>query len=160
MIKVSFKKKIYAIPTRWSELNQIQFMGVSEAMERFESGNCDFEEFKIMTTVAILQLNTKRMRPTDALYENLFRISEKLDFPYTIEEKHDSREVSLRVILDRQILPQIYDYQGYEFSCRNGMAETSMSAERYVDAISLMQLYSKKRSDIVLDRLTAVLRIV
>ncbi len=84
MIKVSFKKKIYAIPTRWSELNQIQFMGVSEAMERFESGNCDFEEFKIMTTVAILQLNTKRMRPTDALYENLFRISEKLDFPYTI----------------------------------------------------------------------------
>ncbi|MEZ3418932.1 MAG: hypothetical protein K1V99_06105 [Bacteroidales bacterium] len=157
MIKVSFKNKIYAIPTRWSELNQIQFMGVSEAMERFESGNCDFEEFKIMTTVAILQLNTKIMRPTDALYENLFRISEKLDFPYTIEEKHDSREVSLRVILDRQILPQIYDYQGYEFSCRDGMAETSMSAERYVDAISLMQLYSKKRSDIVLDRLTAVL---
>lgn len=156
MMKVRLHKT-YDMATRWSELEPDQFIGLAGAIERFELGACNFEEFKIATVAAILRIDLRKTKVTDTLAENFFRIAERLTFPYTIEEKKDRREVHFNIILDRQMVPEIGKYSGYTFKCEYGLADTNLCAEQYVDAISLMQLYSRGHDPQVLDRLVAVL---
>ena len=104
MMKVRLHKT-YDMATRWSELEPDQFIGLAGAIERFELGTCNFEEFKIATVAAILRIDIRKTKVTDTLAENFFRIAERLTFPYTIEEKKDRREVHFNIILDRKRLP-------------------------------------------------------
>ena len=156
MMKIRLNKT-YEVPTKWSELETDQFVSLSEAIERFELGTCSFDEFKIATVAAILRIDMRKTRLTDTLAENFFRIAEQLTFPYTVTDIDNRKEGNFKIVLDRQMVPEIDRYYGYRFSCRFGIADTDMTAEQYVDAISLMQLYVRNHDEPVLDRLVSVL---
>lgn len=156
MITLTLKKS-RQVPNRWHELNEAQFVRLAGAIADFEAGTTNFEQFKVMTVAAILDLKVDRLKMTDTLFENLFRISEQLDFPYRLHEKEDRKEVEFRICINRQMQPKVKYNQGYVFTVDSGMIETSIVAEQYVDAISVMKLYSSDHSEQALDMLVKVL---
>lgn len=150
-------RKTRQVPNRWHELDEAQFVRLSGAIADFEAGLTTFEQFKVMTVAAILDLKVNRLKMTDTLFENLFRISEQLDFPYRILEKEDRKEVEFRICVNRQMMPKVKQNKGYVFTVDSGMIETSIVSEQYVDALSVMKLYSSDHSEQALDMLVKVL---
>ena len=150
-------QKTRQVPNRWHELDEAQFVRLSGAIADFEAGVTTFEQFKVMTVAAILDLKVNRLKMTDTLFENLFRISEQLDFPYRILEKEDRKEVEFRICVNKQMVPKVKQNNGYVFTVDSGMIETSIVAEQYVDALSVMKLYSSDRSEQALNMLAKVL---
>ena len=150
-------RKTRQVPNRWHELDEAQFVRLSGAIADFEAGVTTFEQFKVMTVAAILDLKVNRLKMTDTLFENLFRISEQLDFPYRILEKEDRKEVEFRICVNRQMMPKVKQNKGYVFTVDSGMIETSIVSEQYVDALSVMKLYSSDHSEQTLDMLVKVL---
>lgn len=150
-------RKTRQVPNRWHELDEAQFVRLSGAIADFEAGVTTFEQFKVMTVAAILDLKVNRLKITDTLFENLFRISEQLDFPYRILEKEDRKEVEFRICVNRQMMPKVKQNKGYVFTVDSGMIETSIVSEQYVDAISVMKLYSSDHSEQTLDMLVKIL---
>ncbi len=150
-------RKTRQVPNRWHELDEAQFVRLSGAIADFEAGVTTFEQFKVMTVAAILDLKVNRLKMTDTLFENLFRISEQLDFPYRILEKEDRKEVEFRICVNRQMVPKVKQNKGYVFTVDSGMIETSIVSEQYVDALSVMKLYSSDHSEQALDMLVKVL---
>lgn len=149
--------KTRQVPNRWHELDEAQFVRLSGAIADFEAGVTTFEQFKVMTIAAILDLKVNRLKMTDTLFENLFRISEQLDFPYRILEKEDRKEVEFRICVNRQMMPKVKQNKGYVFTVDSGMIETSIVSEQYVDALAVMKLYSSDHSEQALDMLVKVL---
>ena len=135
----------------------MKLVRLSGAIADFEAGVTTFEQFKVMTVAAILDLKVNRLKMTDTLFENLFRISEQLDFPYRILEKEDRKEVEFRICVNRQMMPKVKQNKGYVFTVDSGMIETSIVSEQYVDALSVMKLYSSDHSEQTLDMLVKVL---
>ena len=150
-------RKTRQVPNRWHELDEAQFVRLSGAIADFEAGVTTFEQFKVMTVAAILDLKVNRLKMTDTLFENLFRISEQLDFPYRILEKDNRKEVEFRICVNRQMMPKVKQNKGYVFTVDSGMIETSIVSEQYVDALSVMKLYSSDHSEQALDMLVKVL---
>lgn len=150
-------KKSRQVPNRWHELNEEQFVRLAGVISDFEKGVTNFEQFKVMTVAAILDLKVNKLKMTETLFENLFRISEQLDFPYKIREKEDHKEVEFRICVNRQMQPKVKQNHGYVFNVDSGMIETSIVSEQYVDAISVMKLYSSDHSDQALDMLVKIL---
>ena len=150
-------RKTRQIPNRWHELNEAQFVRLCGAIADFETGLTTFEQFKVMSVAAILDLKITRLKMTETLYENLFRISEQLDFPYKIHTRDDRKEVEFRICINRQMQPVVKQNKGYVFNVDSGMIETSIVSEQYVDAISVMKLYSSERSEQALDMLVKIL---
>lgn len=150
-------KKSRQVPNRWHELNEDQFARLAGVIADFEAGTTNFEQFKFMTVAAILDLKVDRLKMTDTLFENLFRISEQLDFPYTIHEKEDHKEVEFKICINRQMQPKVKQNKGYVFTVNSGMIETSIVSEQYVDAISVMKLYASDHSEQALDMLVKIL---
>ena len=150
-------KKTRQVPNRWHELSEEQFVRLAGVIADFEAGITNFEQFKVMTAAAILDLKIDRLKMSDTLFENLFRISEQLDFPYRLHEKEDRKEVEFRICINRQMQPKVKQNKGYVFTVDSGMIETSIVSEQYVDAISVMKLYSSDHSEQALDMLVKVL---
>ena len=150
-------KKTRQVPNRWHELNEEQFVRLAGAIADFEAGTTNFEQFKVMTVAAILDLKVDRLKMSETLFENLFRISEQLDFPYLMHEKEDRKEVEFRICINRQMQPKVKQNKGYVFTVDSGMIETSIVSEQYVDALSVMKLYSSDHSEQTLDMLVKVL---
>ncbi len=156
MLTVKFKKT-YEIPSRWHELDNVRFISLCAALHRFESGKTEFDRFRLEVVAALLKISLRNMKITDTLTENFFRISEQLTFPYTIIDDGNRRTVNFSIILDRQMVPSASRRSGYIFSLKDGMVDTSLTAEQYVDAVSLMQLYSSDPKPSILNQLFAVL---
>lgn len=150
-------RKARQVPNRWHELDDAQFVRLSGAIADFEAGVTTFDQFKVMIVAAILDLKVNRLKMTDTLFENLFRISEQLDFPYRILEKEDRKEVEFRICVNRQMMPKVKQNKGYVFTVDSGMIETSIVSEQYVDALSVVKLYSSDHSEQTLDMLVKVL---
>lgn len=150
-------RKTRQVPNRWHELDEAQFVRLSGAIADFEAGVTTFEQFKVMTVAAILDLKVNKLKMTDTLFENLFRISEQLDFPYRILEKEERKEVEFRICVNRQMMPKVKQNKGYVFTVDSGMIETSIVSEQYVDALSVMKLYSSDHSEQALDMLVKIL---
>lgn len=155
MLTIELKSR-YNVPCRWSELDRKQFTAAASAMLAFESGKIDFDSLRLRIVEAAMGLNLKRMKVSDELCENLFRISENLDF-YRIGESDGRRTLEADIVLHENKLPKIGKWRGYIFSLKEGVVDTNLTAERYVDAISLLSHYSKTRSSEALDRLAATL---
>lgn len=156
MITLKLKKTRH-VPNRWNELSEDQFVRLAGAIADFENGTTNFEQFKVMSVAAILDLKINRLKMTDTLYENLFRISEQLSFPYTLHEKEDHKEIEFKICINRQMQPKVKQNKGYVFTVDSGMIETTIVSEQYVDAISVMKLYSSDHSKQGLDMLVKVL---
>jgi len=78
MIRVNGK---YDLPSEWEELTSEQYLAVMECLGEFEAGRTSFEEMKVRTVLALTGIS--RPDPENVtLCENIFRLSERLTFPY------------------------------------------------------------------------------
>lgn len=156
-------KNTWQVPSRWSDFlpeHRSQFIGLCDAMEKFETGLLSFDQFKVMITMSLLEVDLEKVRVTekqqDGLYENIFRISELLDFPYVLQDNDDgTRTAYIRISLFRNLMSS---EQGYRLDVSDtGLVDCNLKAEQYVDALALTELYSSTRSDEALQRLCEVL---
>ena len=115
---------------------------------------------KIAVVAALLGMDVSMVpRQNDTLAENIFRLSERLQFPFRFSENEDgSRTVSVNVVLRTNLLPRIRSRKGYKFHItKEGMVDCNITAEQYVEAMSLMDLYTRTRKSDVLDSLSRIL---
>ena len=158
MITVRLKHE-YKIPSDWPEFtaeHHGQFVKLCTAIENFEKGLLTFGQFKVSIALAMLDINPDKMRITtgdnEKLYENIFRISELLDFPFVLQSNEDgSSTVYIRISLFRNLLPRGCGYR-LDVSPA-GLVDCTLKAEQYVDALSLTDLYTRSRSDEALVKL-------
>lgn len=155
MLTVELKSR-YDVPCRWSELGRKQFTAAAAAMLAFESGKIDFDSLRLKIVEAAMGLNLKRIKVSDELCENLFRISENLNF-YRISESEGRRTLEADIVLHENKIPKVGKWRGYIFNLKGGVVDTDLTAERYVDAISLLSHYSRTGASEALDRLAATL---
>jgi len=155
MITVKLKNR-HEVPSRWSDFttdHRERFISLCSHMEDFEKGLITFGQFKVLIVFALLGADPESIRvpgkKADSLYENIFRISELLDFPYMLQDNDDGTMTAyIRISLSRNLMG------GYSFEVSPaGLVECSLKAEQYVDALSLMELYSQTRADEALTKL-------
>ena len=162
MITVKLKNK-HEIPSRWSDFTpqmKDQFVALACAMDDFERGIFTFEQFKLCIVVSLLGIQLHKLKMScDTFYENAFRISELVTFPYTLTDQEDgSKVVNVNVSLCRNILPELEGHKGYTLDVTPaGVVDCSLTAEQYVDALTLTDLYTKTRSSETLEQLVSLL---
>ena len=164
MLYVSFKKARYALPTSWAELVPARdtglFIRMCKEMNLYESGMVHFEHFKVALTVAILGLrNAKVPSFTEEFAENIFRLSEQLTFPYRLYERIDGQTVcEINVILSDNLIPKLHGTKGYIFHYDpSGKMDCDLTAERYIDSLSLMQAWQKSSQPSALESMAKTL---
>lgn len=163
MITIRFSRHSYRVPDRWDDFSQEnaeKFVRLCHAFDLFETGAVDFRTLEAGVAASLLGMDATMIpKQNGILVENIFRLTEKLHFPYRFHDNEDgSRTVSVNVILRVNLLPELHRVKGYRFRITNeGMVDCDLTAEQYVDALSLMELYTSSRKAEVLDRLFALL---
>ena len=163
MITYRLCRHKYRIPDRWGDFTPElsgEFVRLCQAFELFETGKIDFRTMETAVAAALLGIDVRMIpRQNDILAENIFRLTEKLHFPYKFRNNEDgSRTVSVNVVLRTNLLPKIRRFHGYRFNVTpDGIVDCNITAEQYVEALSLMELYGQTRKDEVLDELFLVL---
>ena len=163
MITIRFSRHSYRVPDRWDDFSQgnaEKFVRLCHAFDLFETGAIDFRTLEAGVAAALLGMDATMVpKQNGILSENIFRLTEKLHFPYRFHDNEDgSRTVSVNVILRVNLLPELHRVKGYRFRITNeGMVDCDLTAEQYVDALSLMELYTSSRKAEVLDELFKVL---
>lgn len=162
MITVKLKHT-YKVPSRWDDFTpelDKQFISLCCAMDDFERGILDFKQFQLCSIFALMCVNIEKIyQPEDVLYENAFRLSELLTFPYVITEQEDGSKVAnLRISLHSNLLPTVGKHKGYTLEVTPaGVVNCNLTAEQYVDALTLTDLYTKTRTTSTLEDLADVL---
>ena len=162
MITVKLKNK-HEIPSRWSDFTpqmKDQFVALACAMDDYERGIFTFEQFKLCIVVSLLGVQLHKLKMSgDTFYENAFRISELVTFPYTLTDQEDgSKVVNVNISLCRNILPELGGHKGYTLDVTPaGVVDCDLTAEKYVDALTLTDLYTKTRSSETLEQLVSLL---
>ena len=141
MNKVRLNGSTYLLPARWSDIrDRAQFVDICRALLEFETGLISFDEFRLSLTLAILRLKPEKLHASEALHENLFRIAELLNFPYTITEHPDgSRTAAITIRLEQNLLPQAGGVTGYKYvTDAAGIVDTNLTAAQYVEALAIL----------------------
>ena len=141
MNKVRLNGSTYLLPARWSDIrDRAQFVDICRALLEFETGLTSFDEFRLSLTLATLRLKPEKLHASVALHENLFRIAELLDFPYTItEHPAGSRTATITIRLEQNLLPQAGGVTGYKYvTDAAGIVDTDLTAAQYVEALAIL----------------------
>ena len=163
MLYLTLKKKRYSFPTSWREFTPAEagmFRRMAREMNLYENGMVHFEYFRIALTIAILGLrNTKVPGLEGELAENLFRLSEQLSFPFAIHEGAEGESVcEMTVCLSDNLFPVLHGHRGYIFHYdQSGKVDCDITAERYVDCLSLMQAWQKSKVPTALESMVRTL---
>ena len=168
MTRVTLGKKTYDIPARWSEVtDRGLFVRLCGAMFDFETGAVTFDELRCRLAIAVLGLDVRRLKPSDTLYENIYRISEQVTFPYSVTRMPDgSTSVGIDIRMTDNLLPEISGCRGYRYTTSpSGIVDTDLTARQYVAALQLLQLYAirlKQGSgrELLLDVLALLFRVL
>lgn len=156
-------KHTYQVPSRWDDFTpelRKQFVALCCAMDDFERGILDFQQFQICTAFALMCVDVNKIHhPDEVVYENVYRLTELLTFPYRIHEQEDgSRAASAHICVCRNLLPELGGHKGYTLDITPaGVVECDLTAEKYVDALTLTDLYTKTRHNSTLEELTKTL---
>lgn len=162
MITVKLKHT-YEVPSRWDDFtpeHRKQFIALCYAMDGFERGILTFQQFQICISTALISMDAEKIhRPGDVLFENIYRLTELLTFPYRLVDLEDgSKEASVHVRLCRNLLPLLGHSKGYTLDITPaGVVGCNLTAEQYVDALTLTDLYTRTRSQSTLEELVKVL---
>ena len=141
MNKVRLNGITYLLPARWSDVTDpAMFTDICRALYEFETGLTSFDEFRLSLTLAVLRLNPAKLRPSEALHENLFRVAELLDFPYTITAYADgTRVATVTIRLEQNLLPKAGGVTGYRYATdAAGVVDTNLTAQQYVEALAIL----------------------
>lgn len=140
--------------------NNAMFIRMSSFLYSFEAGEIDFESFKIGIVFAILGIrNGKVSRFSEEFTENIYRLTEQLSFPYRLVERAGERIVcELTISLSENLIHSISYTKGYLFHYDpSGRMDCNLTAEQYIDALSLMQAWQKTRHFSALESLAKTL---
>lgn len=163
MITCRFDRYEYEIPSRWDDFTPEDgpaFIRMCFAFEMFETGRMDFDTFRTAVAAALLGIDVRMLpKQNDILAENIFRLVDFLKFPYSLKNNEDgSRTAFVKVVLRCNLLTGVRGCEGYRFSVTgDGLVDCNITAEQYVDALALTELYSKTRKDDALDELFSTL---
>jgi len=162
MLSVTFNRKTRHFPTRWNELTPKDgrlFIRMASEMADFEAGRIDFDTFTVGTTIAILGIRKVKGGFTGLFAENIYRLGEMLDFPYRLITRPDgTREAVLTVCLSENLIPRLRGRRGYSFRYDlSGQMDCSLTAEQYIDVLSLMQAWQKTRRRTALEAIARTL---
>lgn len=106
MIRINGKQ----YPDRWEELTPEQYVAVVAAICTFQNGGCGFSGFRRAVTEAVI--GPIPAEPANCiLCENIFRISERLTFPYRYEyddPRYAGLSEDVKRLLEKQ-LPEDLD---------------------------------------------------
>ena len=130
MNRVKINGISFLLPARWSDItDRAQFVDICRALYEFETGITSFDEFRLGLALSALRLQPSKLRNTETLQENLFRISELLDFPYTITEQEDGlRTAVINIRLEQNLLPEVGGITGYRYvTDAAGVVDTKIS---------------------------------
>lgn len=156
-------KHTYKVPSRWDDFtteHHTQFIALCCAMDDFERGILDFRQFQICAAFALMSVDMEKIhRPGEVLYENAFKLTELLTFPYTLQDQEDgSKTASAHICVYRNLLPELGGHKGYTLDVTPaGVVDCDLTAEKYVDALTLTDLYTRTRKVAVLERLVKLL---
>ena len=158
-------KNTYQAPSRWDDFTPEHatiFTALCCALDDYERGVFTFDQLQVAIVLALIGINEqKKGKPTEEFFENIFRFSELLTFPYRLTDNEDgSKTASITVSLFRNILPELgpEKHQGYRLDVSTaGVTDCNLTAEQYVDAVALADLYTKTRKVSALEQLTTVL---
>ena len=159
MITYRLNRHEYHVPDRWEDLkpsDKGKFIRVCQAFGLFETGKMDFRTTEVAVTSALLGLDASVIpEQNDILAENIYRLSERMRFPYSFQDCEDgSRTVSVTIRLHENLLPSVRNWKGYVFHVsEDGIVDCNLTAEQYVDTLSLMDLYTRSRKTEILDSL-------
>ena len=159
MITYRLSRHSYQVPDRWEDFtpgHKKQFVRMCQAFDLFEAGKIDFRTLEASISSALIGLDVAMLpKQNDILAENIFRLTERLRFPFLFRDNDDgSRTVSVNILLRNNLLPKIRRYRGYRFGITpDGVVDCDITAEQYVEVLSLMELYGKTRKDDVLNEL-------
>lgn len=162
MITVKLKHT-YEIPSRWDDFTpelRTQFIALCCVMDDFERGVFDFNQFQICAAFALICVDIEKIhRPGDTLYENAYKLTELLTFPYILRTQEDgSTAASAHICVSRNLLPELGGHKGYTLEVTPaGVVDCDLTAEQYVDALTLTDLYTRTRQTSVLKELVRVL---
>lgn len=162
MLSVTFRRKVWQFPVRWSELTPEHsrlFIRMASEMADFEAGRTDFDTFTVGMTLAILGIRKVKGGFTGTFAENIYRLGEQLDFPYRIVTAPDgTKEAILTVNLSENLIPRLRHRRGYSFRYDlSGKMDCSLTAEQYIDVLALMQAWQKTRRRSALESIAATL---
>lgn len=186
MITVNNK---YKIPSSWEELSSKQFIKIAEALSEFSIGRIQFDMLRIKIVYAVVD-GLKVDPKNEILCENVYRLSERLTFPYkyvydkrykqlspTLQKQLEKNlaaqldnsdpevrvahkmtpKVDIDLCISQQLIPKLGSTKiGYTFSSSNGIIDTNLTAEQYIDANNLIR-EMRKEHDFVLNTLVDVL---
>lgn len=158
MITISAGHAVLTMPTAWDELAPAdgrKFVSLCKALSDFEEGRIDFDQMRVLAVTALMGVRLGAMDPAAGhASETIYRLIPYTDFLYVVR---DSR-ASVRPVLCEQLLPELGGLRGYRFSLQGGVAlDCDITAEQYVDAVSLMQAFSATSDRAILRRLVATL---
>lgn len=161
MITLRLEKE-YKIPTGWDELTPFykdQFIRLCSALSDFEQGRDSFEQLGCRTAFALLDMDIAKVKDiTPEFEENIFRLTEIITFPWRLVEQDGATVCQIDIVLKTNLLPKLHNHVGYTFLLSpGGMVDCDITAEQYIDAVQLMQVYSRTFSRESLDKLSDVL---
>ncbi len=149
MLTVQLNKKSVLVPNRWADFEpgDPRFVALAGELGLFETGQSDFPRLRIGIAVALLGLRMDRLEyegSSSVLFENIYRVSEMLDFPIGVVEREDrSLAVSIDVVLDKNLAPKLKSTRGYSFFVHpDGQVDCTLTADTYIDALGLMQAWN------------------
>jgi hypothetical protein len=83
MHEFELNNNTYKFPEKWEELTPDQFLTLVELFQKYKAGEVDYFEMKVLFVMKILGIKPRRIRSAEKRQlrdENLYRMSEKIDF--------------------------------------------------------------------------------
>lgn len=162
--------KDYSVPTRWSELtpqDRDKFVSLCMALQDFETGAIDIDTYRYRAALALTGVDVSKVKKfNDNISETIYRISELTGFSLDIRPDENGQKVAYTDIsLSRNLLPAFWGVSrlapslsggwiGYRFNVsESGIVDCDITAAQYVDAVQLVDTYSKTRDKEALDML-------
>lgn len=83
MHELTLNENTYYLPESWEELTPDQFLSLVDFLNKYKRGEIDYFELRVVFVMKILGIKPRRIRSAEKERlrdENLFRMSEKMDF--------------------------------------------------------------------------------
>jgi len=171
MISAKFGKTTVQVPSRWSDFTpqlRTVFIDLCGVMDLLERDAITYNQFRALSTIALLGVDRDKVshkeEKQDIFFENIFRLSDLLTFTHTLRPADkEGQVVALTISLCSQLLPTLEQkdgkiIEGYRMGLSpEGIVECTITAEQYTDALGLVEMYSKTRTESSLRNLTRIL---
>lgn len=148
MITLKLGNNCHKVATRWSELtpaDRDKFVSLCMALQDFETGAIDIDTYRYRAALALTGVDISKVKDfNENISETIYRISELTGFPLDIRSDENGVKFAYTdITLSENLLPK---EGGYRFHVSDsGLVDCTITAAQYIDAVQLVDTYSKTR---------------